>query len=54
MISIKKASEITGQPERTLRHWCQNNDIKAIKLGRAWIIDLTEKQLKKVVAILCR
>lgn len=55
MISIKKAAELTGIPERTIRHWCDSGKIKpVVKLGRAWIIDLSENKLKKLLAKDCR
>ena len=54
MINIKKAEQLTGCPGRTLRYWCSRGYLEAQKVGRAWIITLSENKLKKAVVKLCR
>jgi hypothetical protein len=41
-VSIKRAAEISGIPERTFRRWCAEGKVRAIKRAgaRSWYIDL--------------
>lgn len=41
-VTVKDYARATGTPERTVRHWCQHNQLPASKLGgKAWAIALS-------------
>lgn len=44
ILSVPEFSEIIGTPETTIRRWLREGKLKGTRIGRKWLIPITEAE----------
>jgi excisionase family DNA binding protein len=42
VLTVKEVSELLKTSERTVQYWCKNGKIKAMRIGKKWLIPASE------------
>jgi excisionase family DNA binding protein len=50
VLTVKEVSELLKTSERTVQYWCKNGKIKAMRIGKKWLIP--ESEIEKMRGII--
>lgn len=42
LLSVKRAAEMLGRSKSTVRGWCRDGTLSAVKIGRGWYVSRAE------------